>query len=388
MPGEGVGAASAKLPRVPAPLTQRQLNRATLARQLLLARTARPIAEAVEHLGGLQAQTPHGWYVGLWSRLDPFDPVEAGRMLAERELVRLGLQRSTIHLVSAADALWLRPLLAPVLDKALGSFARNLQGLDRDVIADAARPIVDDEPLGWAELGRRLAERWPERDPASLAQVARARLALVQVPPRGVWGRSGQALHTTAEAWLGRPLDAATATDDTHRAAERLFLRYLAAFGPASAMDAQAWCGLTRLAAVADRLRDQLVTFEDDHGRELFDLPDAPRPDADTPAPVRFLYDYDNLLLSHADRSRFRSPIPLADAFSGIAPQRAPGAILVDGVVRGAWIVDRERSRTTLAVRTAGLTQAELDEVAAEGEALLGFLAADAAGREVAITRC
>ncbi|ADB53731.1 winged helix DNA-binding domain-containing protein [Conexibacter woesei] len=359
-------------------LTQRQLNRATLARQLLLERVDRPIAETVELLGGMQAQTTHTWYVGLWCRLDPFSPDTVGRMLTDRELVRIGLQRSTIHLVTADDALRMRPLLDPVLAKPLSSFARNLDGIDRDAVTEAARGILEAEPLTWAALGRRLEQQWPGRDPASLAQIARARLALVQLPPRGVWGASGQALHTTVERWLGRPLD-------PRPSVERLFLRYLAAFGPASAMDAQAWCGLTRLKAVADELRDQLVTFTDAAGRELFDLPGAPRPDPDTPVPVRFLYDYDNLLLSHADRSRFSSDVPLGDAFAGLPPQKSPGALLVDGVVRGSWLFERERDAAALTVRTAGLSRAASRDVVEEGEALLHFLAPERADRRVLI---
>ena len=310
-------------------------------------------------------------------------------MLTDRELVRIGLQRATIHLVTANDALWMRPLHDAVLRRPISSFSRNLDGVDRDAVATAARQILEAEPLTWADLGRRLAaseRRWAERDPASLAQIARARLALVQIPPRGVWGRSGQALHTTLESWLGRPLAGDTDADpdaDPDTARERLLTRYLAAFGPATAMDAQAWCGLTRLTATAQRLRDdgRLHVFADEHGRELLDLPDAPRPDPGTPAPVRLLYDYDNLLLSHADRSRFKSAIPLHDAFTGIAPQRAPGAVLVDGVVHGAWVLDPG----TLTIRTAGLEPAELEAVEAEGEALVAFLDADC---RVALTRC
>jgi hypothetical protein len=363
-------------------LTQRQLNRATLARQLLLERADRQVAATVELLGGLQAQTTHTWYVGLWCRLRPFDPVAVGSMLERRELVRIGLQRSTIHLVTAGDALWMRPLLDPVLEKPLSSFARHLRGVDRDAVAEAARVILEAEPLSWAGLGRELQRRWPDRDAASLAQIARARLALVQIPPRGVWGRSGQALHTTTETWLGRPLD-------EEPSSARLFLRYLAAFGPASAMDAQAWCGLTRLGAVADSLRDQLVTFTDERGRELFDLPDAPRPDPAVPAPVRLLYDYDNLLLSHADRSRFKSDVSLGGAFSELPPARAPGAVLVDGFVRGSWLIDRARGGdATLVVRVAGLSKAELAEVEREGEALLTFAAAEAASRRVEVVGC
>lgn len=205
-------------------------------------------------------------------------------MLADREFVRIGLQRSTIHVVTADDAVWMRPLHDAVLRKPLSGFIRNLRDLDLDAVADAARALLEPEPLTWAAFGRRLQERSPDRDGASLAQIGRARLALVQVPPRGVWRASGPAAHTTLEAWLGRPLDPAPSV-------ERLFLRYLAAYGPASAMDAQAWCGITRLAAVVDGLRPQLQTFRGEDERELFDLPDAPRPDPETPAPVRFAGD-------------------------------------------------------------------------------------------------
>jgi len=289
-------------------LTRQELNRATLARQLLLERAAMPVLDAVEHLGGLQAQTTHSWYQALWARLDPFDPVETGRLLEERALVRLGLQRGTIHLVSARDCLWMRPLVDPVMEKGLSSFVRQLPpDLDRDAVAAAARELVEERPLTGAQLGRALVQRFPGRDEQALAQLARARLALVQVPPRGVWGRSGQAAHTTAEAWLGQPLD-------DRPDPERLVLRYLAAFGPATPMDAQTWSGLTRLGEVFEGLRGQLVTFTGEDGRELFDLPDAPRPGADVPAPVRFLPDFDNLLLSHADRRRFMD----ADSILGL----------------------------------------------------------------------
>ncbi|WP_354698787.1 hypothetical protein DSM112329_04484 [Paraconexibacter sp. AEG42_29] len=353
-------------------LSRRALNRATLARQLLLERVDRPVADVVEHLGGLQAQTTHTWYAGLWCRLEPFDPEAAGQLLTDRALVRIGLQRSTIHLVTAHDARWIRPLLDPVLARTLSSFARHLDGLDQPAVAAAAGAILEAEPLQWAALGRRLQEDWPGRDGNALAQVARARLPLVQLPPRGVWGRSGQARHTTLEAWLGGSTAprAGTVAD--------LFLRYLAAFGPASAKDAQAWCGLTRMQAVADGLRDRLVTFTAEDGRELFDLPDAPRPEPGVPAPVRLLYDYDNLLLGHADRSRFHGTVPPGAAFAGVPPDTAPGAVLVDGVIRGSWLPHRDRTAAGLTVRTAGITPTEATAVEAEAGALLRFLAPEA----------
>lgn len=332
---------------------------------------------AIERLGGLQAQTTHTWYIGLWGRLEPFDPVEVGGLLAERQIVRMALMRSTIHVVSAGDALWMRPLLAPAVARTLGNHAPALQGLDLSAVASAARAVLEAEPLTATALGRRLAERWPDRDPAALAQVARARLGLVQVPPRGVWGRSGPAAHTTVERWLDRPLAAAPSP-------EGLVLRYLAAFGPASVADAQAWSGLTRLGDAFERLRPDLLAFTDEHGRELFDLPDAPRPDPDTPAPVRLLYDYDNLLLAHADHGRFHpgKGTPPARDREG----RVPGSVLVDGVVRGTWTLTRVGRDTTLTVTPTGrLTRADQQAITAEATALLEFAAPAAERHEVEI---
>jgi hypothetical protein len=349
-------------------LTRRALGRATLERQLLLRRHAIAPAEAIERLAGLQAQTTHTWYTGLWSRLEAFDPEALSVLLAEREAVRIALMRSTIHLVSAADALWLRPLVAPVLERAIqGQFGRLYAGLDLDAVAEAGRELVEAQPLTFGEIGRALAERWPGRDPLALAQVVRARLALVQVPPRGLWGRSGLARHTTVERWLGRPAD-------PEPDAERLVLRYLAAFGPATVMDAQGWSGLTRLKTVFEHLRPRLACFRDEAGRELFDLPGAPRPDPDTPAPARLLYEYDNLLLSHADRSRF---IP-----AGLERWSQPvhGTALVDGTVHAVW----HRQATTLTVRPVlRLRKRDRTAIEHEAERLLDLVAADARPREI-----
>jgi hypothetical protein len=210
-----------------------------------------------------------------------------------------------------------------------------------------------------------------------MAMLVRVREALVQLPPRGVWGRSGQAVHTTAQVWLGRPLQDAPSP-------ARLVLRHLAAFGPATVMDAQTWSGLTRLGEVFDALRPRLRTFRDEDGRELFDLPDAPRPDADTPAPVRFLPDFDNVLLSHADRSRFGAGPTGWDLWQ--RERVVPGFVLVDGEVRATWSVARERDRALLQVRPgARLAARDRRAVEAEGHALLGFLAPDAGARDVSV---
>jgi hypothetical protein len=352
-------------------LDRRAVNRATLARQLLLERAELAVPAAVEQLVGLQAQTPHTWYVGLWSRLAGFDPVAVGELLERRELVRLPVMRSTIHLVTAPDALALRPLTQAVIERStMGTFGRQLAGVDRDALVAAARELVADRPRIASELGRLLAERFPGHDPAALAQGARAWLPMVQVPPRGVWGRSGRALQAPLESWLGRP--------QASLPVQRLVLRYLGAFGPATVRDVQTWCGLTRLAEVLDALRPSLRVFTDPDGAELFDLPDAPRPDPEIPAPVRFLYDFDNLLLSHADRRRVFSATGDTDyAAHGYTADSnlQPSSLLVDGVVTATWTVSRQRDRATLAVRGfRRLTSAERTEIEAEGAALLAFL--------------
>jgi hypothetical protein len=359
-------------------LGRRARNRALLERQLLLRRVRRPAAEVVEHLVGLQAQEPRDPYVALWTRLEGFDPDELGGQVAGRQLVRGPLMRTTLHLVSARDCLTLAPLLRPVLERNYwtGSpFGRKVKGVDVDAVLAAGRALLDERPRTSAQLRAFMAERWPGYDATSLAYAVHNLVPVVQVPPRGVWGQKGLPTWATAETWLGRPLDPAPSID-------QVVLRYLAAFGPASTMDVQAWSGLTRLREVTDRLRPRLKVFRSEAGRELFDLPDAPRPDPDTPAPVRFLPQYDNVALSHADRSHL----------SAGAAARWPtddlhwSALLVDGFVAGAWRLERERAAATLTVRPLGpWAAADRAAVEEEGARLVELLAAGAAVREVRV---
>ena len=357
----------------PAVLSDRALNRALLDRQLLLRRVRRPALDTVEHLVGLQAQEPEDPYVGLWTRLDGFDPGELAAALADRAAVRIALQRSTIHLVTARDCLALRPVLQAVGERmARGQFGRRLVGVELAELAAAALALVDAEPLTFGTLGKRLAERWPGTDEMALAQTARALLPMVQIPPRGMWKRSGRALHVTAVSWLGRPVG-------TDGAPDGLVLRYLAAFGPASVADVQSWSGLTRLAEVVERLAPKLVSFRSADGRVLHELPDAPRPEPDVPAPVRFLPQYDNVLLGHADRSRMAS----AEAGALYDEQHHWSPFLVDGMLRGVWRVARQRGAATLHARAPGLSTGEAEAVVAEAAALLDFLEPGAGTREV-----
>ncbi|GAA2070446.1 winged helix DNA-binding domain-containing protein [Actinomadura alba] len=363
-------------------MTRRALGRATLARQLLLSRSRAPVLEAVERLVGLQAQTPHTWYLGLAVRLEGIRPADVADLLVQRRLVRIALMRSTIHLVTARDCLELRPLVQPVIERGLrGNFGRDLLGLDVGELAKAGRELVEERPLTPTRLGGLLAGQegvgWAGRDPASLAQAIRALVPLVQVPPRGVWGSSGPIAHTSAEAWLGGPLAAEPSIDD-------MVLRYLGAFGPATVKDVQTWSGLTRLREVVDRLRPRLATFLDEEGHELFDLPDAPRPDADAPAPPRLLYDFDNLLLSHADRSRFITDAYHEQAYGRHGPM--PNVVLVDGLTAGDWKITRDGGGTILTIRPYGrFSPADVDALTDEGARMLAFAAADADAHDVRI---
>ena len=353
-------------------LSRRALNRATLERQLLLRRSDLTAEAAVEHLVGLQAQVPLNPYTGLWSRLERFRPEQLAELLLERRVVRTVVMRATIHLVTDDDCLVLRPLVQPILSAELRrhrDLSPQLQGVDLEPVLAFARRLLE-EPRTGRQLREALAERFGGLDPAALAYACRCHLALVQVPPRGLWGRSAQISIVTAEAWLGRPLVDEPSLDT-------VVLRYLAAFGPATSADVATWSRLTGIRDVLERLQPQLRTFRDEQGRELFDLPDAPLPDPDTPAPPRFLPEYDNVLLSHADRSRV-----LADE-DRVVLSRAGGvgygSVLVDGFARAVWRVEGN----ALVVSHLPLAKRTLAAVAAEGRRLLRFLVGGAADHEV-----
>ena len=313
----------------------------------------------IEQLVGMQAQNPLDPYYALWARIDSFRPEELSDLMESRGALRVPLLRSTIHLVTSRDCLSLRPILGSVLARTFGStyFARDIDGVDRAALLAVARALLEERPRTRAELGPLLAKSWPDRVPGSLAQAATYLLPVVQVTPRGLWQRKGPAAWTTIESWLGHPLELAGPPDD-------LILRYLGTFGPAAQKDMRVWSGLAGLADVVKRLRPSLVTFRDEQGVELFDLPEAPRPDPETPAPPRFLPEYDNLLLSHSDRSRF---------FEGdLIPKGWVGNLLVDGMFVGGWKIDRSKGSARLNIELGRkLGRADLDDVTAEGSRLL-----------------
>ncbi len=319
---------------------RRRLNRALLARQWLLApRAVGPgtagVVRAVEHLFGLQSQNPEPPYWALAARLAGFDPADLSAAVGRREVVRLALHRSTIHAVSAADAGPLRAYLAPWLERqAFTAWRGGLAGLDRAELAALTREALAAGPLAVGGIGETLARRWPDRDPAVLARAARSLVPLVQVPPRGIWGRTGPPVHLDLADWVP-----GSAQAPAMRPAEAL-VRYLAAFGPASLADAQKCLGVTGLRSAATALGDRLVPVAGEDGAELLDLAELAEdpdrsPDPDVPAPPVLLAPFDAAVLSHADRRRVLGDVPVTDVISsnGIVA----GTVLLDGFVAGTW---------------------------------------------------
>jgi hypothetical protein len=345
----------------------RALNRATLARQLLLDRDPRPALDAVAHLCGLQAQEPQEPFTGLWSRLRAFDPAALSDLLTGRHVVRTHLMRRTVHLVTASDALaWRARHDAMLRQRVLGTYRRELAGVDLGELAAAGRAVLaDDVPRSMTELARAVAGRWPAPGPRALGEMLVAALVpVVQLPPRGVWRRKAGVRNVLLSSWLGREI-APPAPDGTDPAGAALVRRYLAAFGPAATADVRAWSGLAGLPGAVNGLRGELAVFRDERGRELLDLPDAPRPDPDTPAPVRFLPAFDNAILGYHDRSRI-----IDDAHRGlsVAGERV---VLVDGRVAATWTTE---AATVVVTPLGRFSRADRAAVTEEGRELAAFL--------------
>ncbi|MEU9580758.1 winged helix DNA-binding domain-containing protein [Streptomyces chilikensis] len=348
-------------------LDNRALNRATLARQHLLARTDASVPEAVAHLCGLQAQEPQEPFIGLWSRLTDFAPGRLDDALTGRTVVRTHLMRRTVHLVTADDALAWRARHDTMLrQRVLATYRSELAGIDVDEVAAAGRAVTADrQPRTMRELVQALEDRWPGPPRRVLGELLVAALVpMAQLPPRGLWRQRAGVRNLPLATWLGRDVDPLPTGDDDP-VGQRLLRRYLAAYGPAAGADLRAWCGLAGLPTAVKACREELVVFRDERGRELFDLPDAPRPHPDTPAPVRFLPAFDNAVLGYHDRSRI---IDAAHLGLSVAGHRT---VLVDGRVTATWTVRDQRLRIS---PLRPLTAPEQEAVRAEAEDLAAFL--------------
>lgn len=357
-------------------LTLRELNRATLARQLLLERSTMEVPAALERLVGLQAQQASSPYVGLWTRLQGFQRDDLARRIEDRSVVKATLMRSTLHLVTAEDYLWLRGTLQPVLTAAWEAIFKELKGnFDVDKLLEVARPFIAEKPRTFAEITKYLLEAMPGFEAGALRYGVRTHLPLIQVPVAKQWSYPGNPQFTLAESWLNRPIP-------TESDVRLLTLRYLAAFGPARVTDMQTWSGLPKLKENLEALRPELVTYRDEQGVELFDLPDAELLPPDAPAPERFLPEFDNLLLSHTNRTRV-----VADAFRSkvyLPGLRVAATFLVDGFVAGVWKVEKSKGSAALSIEPfEELPKKSRTALGEEGEALVRFMEPDAKSYEV-----
>lgn len=342
---------------------------------MLLARERAGVLEAVERLAGMQAQEPRPPFIGLWSRVEGFDPAVLRAALHDRSLVRAMAMRATLHLMSAADYRAVRAALEPVMAAAMKALRGRDEGLDLQTVLPAARTFLTDGPRTFAEVRDHLVSLFPGVNDRALGYAVRTRTPLVMVPTDDRWAFPATSAFTLAEEWLGAPVDPAAP-------AQALVRRHLAAFGPASAADVQAWCGLSGMAAVLEEMRPGLRAFRTEGGRELLDLPDAPRPDEDVPAPARLLPEFDSLVLAHADRTRV-----IADEHrAGLVTKnlRVRATFLWDGFAAGTWTAQRTRGTATLTLTPfARLPRGAKPALRTEAEALIRFLEPNAKDHQV-----
>lgn len=348
-------------------LSLKRLNRALLARQMLLQRVDLPLPAVVGQLVALQAQQTRPPFIGLWSRLAGFEPETLLQALRSHALVRATFLRGTLHLLNAADYAAFRASLQPGLTMGMNAILKDrVKDLDTAAVLKVAREFILKQPRTFTEVRDALIQRFPQGDERAMGYFVRTHLPLVMVPDESEWGFPGDSAFALAEERLGKPI---AKTEQTHE----LILRYLAAFGPATAADVQAWSGLAAIKPVLDSLRPRLKVFRDEKKRELFDHPEAPRPEEDTPAPVRFIADFDNLILSHKERGRI-----IADEHRPRVTTRnllVLPTFLVDGFVAGTWKVERMKKNAVLTLspfrKLGSRHKAELE---AEGKSLARFV--------------
>jgi hypothetical protein len=352
-----------------AALTLRDINRSTLARQMLLARERVTPLAAIERLVGLQAQWPRPPFIGLWSRVDGFEREALTRLFAQKKIVRATFLRATIHVATAKDFIGLRPAIQPALEQAMrGILRERLANIDLESLTARAQEILERQPRTFDQLRDEFLRADPKADERAMGYAVRMLLPLVQVPEEGAeWGFPAQACFAPANTWLGRAIPTA------HGTADQLILRYLAGYGPATAADVQAWSGVPKpaLREALDRLMPRLRIARDERKRELFDLPDAPCSGGDVPSPVRFVPEYDNLITARADE-RFVARAHRPRVF--LSALRIAATVLVDGFVAATWKLQATKKATTVTIEPFTAFSARVKkEVAAEAEALARF---------------
>jgi hypothetical protein len=356
----------------------------------------------------MQAQEPKHPFIGLWSRLEGFEEEALRRALYDHAVVRATLMRSTLHLFSAGDYAALRMAMQPPMSVASRVLGARSKGLDLDAVLPAATKLLRGKALAFDEIRAGLQEQFPDVNDRALGYAVRTLLPLVMVPSEDArWGFDRGACFAPAGEWLREPL-AGAGGDGRARGdggdgdggdggggegaaprdgggAQALARRYLGAFGPASAKDLQVWSGVGGMKAVLDGMADELVVFTDERGRrELFDLPDAPRPGIGVPSPPRFLPEFDNLVLAHDDRSRV-----IADEHRPLVTTknlRVRATFLLDGIVAGTWTIAVKRKVATLQIAPFGsVPKRVVKPLTAEGEALLRFAEPEAKDYDVQI---
>lgn len=352
-------------------LSPAALGRATLARQMLLSRQEVSVTDAIDRLAGMQAQEAKPPFLGLWSRILGFRRDDLAGALRVRTVIRATSMRGTLHLMTKKDYVRLRSAIQPALDRGLKSVLRDrLASIDLDAVLEEAKAWFAKDTHTFDDLRDHLASKWPKADIRAMAYATRLKLPLVQVPTDAPWAFPGAADFALAD-WAFAPLDM-----------EALVTRYLGAFGPASVADMQSWSGLDKLQPTFDAMRAKLVTFETDKKRELFDLPKAPRPDEDVEAPPRFLPEFDNLVLAHADRTRFIQDLHRGKVVTKNLRVRA--TFLVDGRVQGTWKIERKKTTARVTLEPfEKLTKAARASLEPEALAAARFYEPDANKYEV-----
>lgn len=360
------------------PLTNRQLNRATLARQMLLERSEMPVVDAVRFLGGLQAQQSNDPYIALWSRLNDFHQSDLTALIVDRTLARATTMRATLHLHTADDLYGFRALVADHV-KAMwrSNFLKRFGSENREKAHRAGVKLLDAKgPMTANALGKTLHEKFPTAEALALSALLQVTETLVQVPPTRLWGNGSAPLLTRVENWLPPPPKKLLTRRDLVR-------RYLRALGPASVADMQTWCRLTKLGAEFEALKKELVTFAAPDGRTLYDFPDAPRPDPETPAPVRLLPLYDNVYLGYDNRRRMLldSDGTRHSMFANFRP-----CVLVDGVVAAGWSVESKKGAAKLRVEPyRKLRKPDVRDIEREGLDFLKFMDREAESHDVEV---